>query len=253
MPFPGRWGAKGEARKAIFQLIRKEEVFMRLGLILGMAAIFLAGVSSAPAAQKSLVIDTFSNKVDSKGIPRGWELKENTGKAEFKVDQEGNNYFLRLSSENSSWTLVNHVDLDIREYPILTWRWKATKLPQGGDVRKKETDDQAGQLYVVFTRRFPELRSQIIGYVWDTSTPKGTTLDSPSANPPPTKIVVLQSGEEKLGHWVTERRNVLEDYRAFFGEEVPPKLKKVSLWINTQHTKSSAECSFDDIIFRKAQ
>ena len=200
-----------------------------------------------------MVIDTFSGKVDSKGVPQGWELKENTGKAEFKVEREGNNYFVRLVSENSSWTLVKHVDFDIREYPILTWRWKVTNLPQGGDVRKKETDDQAGQLYVQFPR-FPEqVRSQIIGYVWDTSTPKGTVLDSPSANPPPTKIVVLESGEGKVGQWVTEKRNVYEDYKSLFGEEVPPRVKRISLWINTQHTKSSAECCFDDIIFRKAQ
>jgi len=231
----------------------KKEVFMRAAVLLGIVTILLAAISSAAAAEKTLVIDTFSDKVDSKGLPQGWELKENSGKADFKVEHEGNNYFLRLCSENSSWTLVRNVDFDIREYPVLTWRWKVTRLPQGGDVRKKETDDQAGQLYVVFPR-FPEqVRSQIIGYVWDTSTPKGTILDSPSANPPPTKIVVLESGEEKMGQWVAKKRNVYEDYKNFFGEGTPPKVKRVSLWINTQHTKSSAECFFDDIVFRKAQ
>jgi len=226
---------------------------MRAGLILGILGILLMAIPSTEATEKSLIIDTFPGKVDSKGIPQGWELKENSGKAEFKLEREGANYFVCLSSENSSWTLFKSVEFDIREYPILTWRWKVTQLPQGGDVRKKETDDQAGQLYVQFPR-FPEqVRSQIIGYVWDTSAPKGTILDSPSANPPPTKIVVLESGEEKLDQWVTEKRNVYEDYKNFFGDEVPPKVKRISLWINTQHTKSSAECSFDDIVFRKAQ
>lgn len=224
---------------------------MRRGGILAIAVLLLAGIP-ALAADRTLVIDNFSGKVDSKGIPLGWELKENTGKADFKVECERGNYFFHLRSEDTSWTLVKSVNFDIREYPILTWRWKLTKLPKGGDVRKKETDDQAGQLYVQFPR-FPEqVRSQIIGYVWDASTPKGTVLDSPSANPPPTKIVVLQSGEEKLGQWITEKRNVYEDYKNLFGEEIPPKVKRVSLWINTQHTKSSAECFFDDIVFQKA-
>jgi len=226
---------------------------MQLGRILGIfTTILLMANPSAEGTGKSLIIDTFSGGVDSKGNPQGWELKENTGKADFTIEREGNNYFVRLSSENSSWTLFKQVDFDIREYPILTWRWKVTRLPQGGDVRKKETDDQAGQLYVQFPR-FPEMvRSQIIGYVWDASAPKGTVLNSPSANPPPTKIVVLQSGEGKLGKWVTEKRNVYEDYKDFFGAGVPPRVRRISLWINTQRTRSSAECCFDDIIFQKA-
>jgi len=227
-----------------------KEVFMGRSVQWMVLVIFLGLASSLAAAERSLLVDSFSGRVDAKGLPQGWELKENSGKAEFKLEREGNNWFLRLRSENSSWTLVKEVDVDIREYPILTWRWRVTKLPEGGDVRRKETDDQAGQLYVVFPR-FPEqIRSQIIGYVWDSVAPKGMVLDSPSANPPPTKIVVLESGEEKLGQWVTEKRNVYQDYKAFFGGD-PPRLKRISLWINTQHTKSSAECHFDDIIFRK--
>ena len=225
---------------------------------MGRLTIFFLGMllvtaTSALGANKVLVISNFSGKVDSKGIPLGWELRENTGKADFKVECETSNCYLRLNSANTSWTLVKPMEFDIREYPILTWRWKVAELPQGGDVRKKETDDQAGQLYIQFLR-FPEqIRSQIIGYVWDATAPKGTILDSPSANPPPTKIVVLESGEEKLGQWVTEKRNVYEDYKSFFGDEVPPKLKRISLFINTQHTKSSAECYFDDIVFHRAR
>lgn len=225
---------------------------MRSTWILFIPLLFLMAIP-AKAAEKTMAITQFSDKVDAKGIPQGWELKENTGKADFKMECEKGNCIIRLRSENTSWTLLKPVDFDIREYPIMTWRWKVTKLPQGGDVRKKETDDQAAQIYVQFPR-FPEqVRSQIIGYVWDASTPKGTILNSPSANPPPTKIVVMQSGEEKLGQWITEKRNVYEDYKNSFGEETPPKVKRISLWINTQHTKSSAECFIDYISFQKAR
>ena len=223
------------------------------GLMLSSIIILALAAIPAMATNRSLVISNFSGKLDSKGIPQGWELKENTGKADFKVECEKGNCYLRMSSENTSWTLFKTVDFDIRQYPILTWRWKVTQLPEGGDVRKKETDDQAAQLYVQFPRFPQEVRSQIIGYVWDTTAPKGTILDSPSANPPPIKIVVLESGEEKLGQWVTEKRNVHEDYKSFFGEEIPPQVKRISLWINTQRTKSSAECFYDDIVFQKAR
>ena len=228
----------------------EEDVVRRIGLMT--VVILLALISSAVAAKRSSVVDTFSGKVDSKGLPQGWELRENSGKADFKVDSEKGNHFIRLHSEDTSWTLYKSVDIDVREYPILTWRWKVTRLPKGGDVRRKETDDQAGQLYVQFPR-FPEqVRSQIIGYIWDSTAPQGAILKSPSDNPPPTKIVVLQSGEGKVGQWVTERRNVYQDYRDLFGEEIPPRAKRISLWINTQRTKTEAECLYDDIVFHRA-
>jgi hypothetical protein len=62
------------------------------------------------------------------------------------------------------------------------------------------------------------------------------------------KYFVLQSGPARLNQWVSEARDVYEDYKRLFQEE-PPTLGGVVLYINTQHTKSSAEIFYADIFF----
>ena len=104
----------------------------------------------------------------------------------------------------------------MKETPILEWTWKATILPKGGDLRRKETTDMAAQLYVVWPR-FPELlRSRIIGYVWDATTPVTTLVKSQKTGT--VTFVVMRSGSGDLGKWLTERRNVVEDYARIYGE-----------------------------------
>ena len=58
----------------------------------------------------------------------------------------------------------------------------------------------------------------------------------------------MQSGATKLNQWISEVRDVYEDYKKLFQEE-PPTLGGVVLYINTQHTKSSAEIFYADIFF----
>ncbi len=64
------------------------------------------------------------------------------------------------------------------------------------------------------------------------------------------KVVVVRSGPAGLGTWLTETRNVYEDYRKLFGDE-PPVVSGIRLQINSQHTGTSAESFFADVAFKK--
>ena len=179
-------------------------------------------------------------------LPREWALKEFTGSAKVRVEKVGSHFAVRLSSDQASFSLHKDVVVDVTQYSYLSWAWRVDRLPRSGDARQKETDDQAAQLYVVFPR-FPALvRSQIIGYIWDSTAPAGTVLNSTSN--PLVKLIVLRSGVDRLGQWTVETRNVLEDYRRLFGG-APPKVGRVSLLINSQHTKSAAESWFAGLVF----
>ena len=122
-------------------------------------------------------------------------------------------------------------------------------LPQGGDARKKDTDDQAAQLYVTFPRFPSAVRSRIIGYIWDTTAPVGSIF--PSQKVGTVTFVVVRSGEADLNKWLTERRNVVEDYKRIYGEEPKEDVGAVSISINSQNTRTSAEAFFNGISFRK--
>jgi hypothetical protein len=64
------------------------------------------------------------------------------------------------------------------------------------------------------------------------------------------KVVVVRSGPAELGRWIAETRNVYEDFKKFFGDE-PPPVKGMRLQINSQHTRTSAESYFGDVVFQK--
>ena len=182
-------------------------------------------------------------------VPGGWSLKEFIGKAMVKVEKVGEFFAVRLHSERASFGLHKDIEVDVASFPYLSWIWRVDVLPPQGDVRKKDTDDQAAQLYVIFPRFPAMVRSHIIGYVWDSTAPAGTVLTSPTNRM--AKIIVMRSGPDRLGQWVAESRNVLEDYRRLYGE-IPPKVGKISLLINSQNTKSVAEAWFSGLMFTRS-
>jgi Protein of unknown function (DUF3047) len=215
----------------------------------------VTAAASVPGADKTgrvvvPVADPVPSRLPATGAPLGWILSEFAGTdASAEVARLDGRVALRLRSERNSFAVHRDLVLDVREFPILTWSWKVTRLPAGGDVREPGRDDQAAQVYVVFPRwPAPRTRSDVIGYVWDSRAPVGTTLTHPRA--PNVRIVVLESGPDRLDTWLREQRNVAADYRALFGRQ-PPRAGKLALMIDSNDTRSEAEAWFGDLTFSR--
>ena len=205
--------------------------------------LFLVATSAVLAGD--YVIGDFSLGAVPNSVPVGWQLKEKSGKADFAVIEQDKLHALRLRSSSTSYSFQKEVKVDLNQYPVLSWKWKVTKLPEGGDFRRSKTDDQAAQLFVAFSR------SQTIVYMWDTSSPQGTIGE---ASAPPfmsIKVIVMRSGPAESGKWITETRDVYEDYKKLFSKTEVPPVSGIRVQINTQHTKSSGESYFADIVFKK--
>ncbi|HUI44441.1 MAG TPA: DUF3047 domain-containing protein [Nitrospirota bacterium] len=195
-------------------------------------------------AADRVVIADFSNAVGDSDEPAGWQVNEKSGKADFAVVKDNGISAVRLRSVKTSFSLQKEVHIDLRQYPILTWKWKVTMLPDGGDFRKSNTDDQAAQLFLAFSK------TRAIVYIWDTTAPQGTMADAAAPFFMSIKAVVIRSGKTGIGSWMTETRNVYDDYRKLFDGE-PGDVGGVRIQINSQHTGTSAESYFGDIAFKK--
>ena len=157
--------------------------------------------------------------------------------------------------------------LDIREYPILKWRWKVANLIKNADIATKEGDDYPARIYVTF-RYDPEragagMRMQYgmakslygeypphagINYVWDGKAPVGTMV--PNAYTARAMMFVVESGAKRIGEWVEVERNVYEDYKRAFKEEPPPVLG-IAVMTDTDQTGEAATAWYGDIVVRK--
>jgi len=145
-----------------------------------------------------------------------------------------------MRSNQASFSLQKKIHVSLQATPFLVWNWKATELPKGGDFRRSRADDQSAQLIIAFSS------SRLLSYIWDSTAPKGTIA---SASAPLFKkifAVVMQSGMQDLGTWITERRNLVDDYKQAYGEE-PEVIEGVRIQINSQHTQSRAESYWHSI------
>ena len=215
-----------------------------------LVALLLASAAVALAQGSPYVVEDWSKTpVGQKGVPNGWRTQSwGNPKYEFEVVSESPARALRLVSNGDSSTISKDVNkLDCKDYPILQWRWKAVELPKGGDARKKSTDDQALQLYVTFPRFPNAVRSRIIGYIWDTTVPAGAIFKSQKTGL--VTYVVMRSGEAEVGKWLTETRNVCDDYRKIYGEEPDEKVEVISVGIDSDDTRSRAEGYIGEIVF----
>jgi hypothetical protein len=227
---------------------------MTIGLLAGatlLAAGLLATTPLRAADPAPLVVEDWSKQPEGKtGIPDGWK-GQNWGspKYDFRIETQGGRKVLRAKSQDDSSTISKEAKVDVKDRPILQWSWQAVTLPKGGDARKSATDDQAAQLYVTFPR-FPQaIRSRIISYLWDTTAPAGSTFKSEKTGL--VTYVVVRSGPAEMGKWVTESRNVLEDYKKIYGEAPGEDVGALSISIDSNDTHSSAESYFGEILFRK--
>jgi Protein of unknown function (DUF3047) len=224
-------------------LVRARRLLIVIPVVVAPAAI-------TPAVPPIVLVEDWSrHTAGTAGVPDGWQRQDwGLSKYDFTVVADGPRKVLRMRSDGDNSIISKKARIVVRQSPILVWRWKVVTLPAKADSRHRETDDQAAQIYVAFPR-FPErIRSRLIGYVWDTTAPAGTIVKSPSASA--VTYVIVRSGPADMGRWLTETRNVYEDYKQIYGEEPPEEIGLVSLAIDSNDTRSSAESWVGEILFR---
>ena len=224
----------------------------------------------AESAGPEFVVDRFSAATEPGGIPKGWkELKFSKipKQTVYTVEGKDGQFWVKAVSQASASGILKEVQLDPREYPVLSWKWKVEGLLKNSDPTKKSGDDYPARVYVAFEYdpaqaslfekakygaaklvygKYPPKGA--LNYVWDARTPKGTTLDNPYTDR--AKMIIVESGPEKVGQWVSGERNVYEDYKKLFGEE-PPRIAFIAVMTDTDNTGESAVAYYDDVVFRK--
>ena len=176
-------------------------------------------------------------------LPSDWQVKVNHGRPEFSVCADDLGPCLHLKSVKASFGLERRVNVDAAEMPFLTWRWKVTQLPAGGDFRHSASDDQAAQVLVAFADR------RVLTYLWDTSAPKGAAQSASAIPLVHIFAVVCESGPADANQWVSESRNLAADYQRAYGKSAP-RVNGLRIQINSQHTGTVAESYFGEVAFR---
>ena len=215
--------------------------------------LLLAGVSADET-------DKISVANFSEGDLSGWEEKSFKENSQYEfvssetinsknVDvgfQQGR--ILRASTQGQASGLFKEVAINLDETPFLNWSWQVNTLFKGNDERSKEGDDYPARIYVLVSGGVFFWNTKAINYVWSSNQPVGS--EWPNAYTGNAQMLAVQSGDKKIGQWVSERRNIREDFQKLFGDDVT-QIDAVAVMIDGDNTGQSATSYFGDIFFSK--
>jgi len=236
------------------------------------AVLSLAAFPVALDAQSPSVLEVgkFSAAPEGAALPDGWKpltFKKIERHTVYAVVKDGESTAVKAVSEASASGLTRELKINLKEYPIVQWQWKVANVLKKGDVTRKEGDDYPARIYITFEYdsskvgffdkakyelikllygQYPPLAA--INYIWESKAPKGTVVPNPYTER--VKMIVVESGVERVNQWVSEERNVYEDYKKAFGDE-PPLISGVAIMTDTDNTGESATAFYGNIIFKK--
>ena len=215
-------------------------------------------------------IAAFSKGAEGEELPGGWRpwtisrLKKPT---EYQmVSLQGRNV-VRARANGSASGMVHDVDVDPKQHQWLRWRWMVESLITDADNTQAQTEDSPVRIVIAFKgdkskwdfndkllatqlRMFAgfEMPYATLSYIWENRAAKGTLISSRHTQR--SKMVVAESGREKLGQWWEESHNVYEDYVRAFGEE-PGRIYAIASMTDTDNTGAVTQAYYGDIAFER--
>jgi hypothetical protein len=212
------------------------------------AAIFVVIVSVG-------IIATFANDLgrifpfNKENALSEWKEKIFRNRVVYSVEIGEVDGYLGAQSKEAASGIFYRLRFNPRKKPFIRWKWKVVQFPakredfsetKGGWI---ERDDYAARFYVIFPG-FTFFGTKTLEYVWDKDLAQETILTSPYFKN--IKIIVAESGDTHLGEWVSEQRNIVEDYKKAFGRR-PGKVGAIAIMTDSDNTLSTAEAYYDEI------
>ena len=224
------------------------------------------------AGPVSAQVTSFSKAAPGAAFPGGWQpltFSKFRTPTKFELVDDGGTTVVHATSENASSVLLENINVDPRDYPVLRWRWKAPRLVPGANSTSRRTEDAPVRLIIAFEgdnsklpfgdkMTFAETRLLLgveppyatLEYVWGDGAAKESIIKNGWNER--IRLLLVESGADKIGDWVLETRNIREDFNRAFGEE-PGRILSIGIHSDSDATDTRSEGYFGDIIFLRAE
>lgn len=194
-----------------------------------------------------------------------WVLSRFLAPTRYRIVEHEGERVLEADANVSASGLLQPLTLAASEYPYLRWRWKVPQLIPGADNASRTGDDSPVRVIVAFdgdkskfdfedstlaktVKLFSgrEMPYATIQYIWENKLPPETVLDH--AKTSRAKMLVVESGPQRLGQWLSFQRNVQQDYQRLFGEP-PGPIIFVGIMTDSNATETHTSAYYGDIRF----
>ena len=188
------------------------------------------------------------NKIDVLTLPdiSGWEKQIFSGETYYEPVSIDNRHVLKASSNASASGLVRKIEVDLIKTPYMNWSWKVDAILNNVEETTKAGDDYPARVYIVVSDGFFFWQTRALSYTWASKQAKGSSW--PNAFTGNATVVAVESGEERVGEWVQEKRNILDDIKNLLGIDAT-RINAVSIMTDTDNSQQSASAYYGDIFF----
>ncbi len=177
----------------------------------------------------------------------GWKEKKFSGNTRYQLVQQGDRIVLQAEADASASGLFKEITVDLTTHPYLNWEWKIDKPHPPLAERTKAGDDYAARIYVVVKGGLMFWKTRAINYVWASKEEKGSVWPNAFVGKN-AMLLAVRSAADKPGGWYQEKRNVYEDLKEIFGEEIKT-IHAVAIMTDSDNSKGSVAASYGDISF----
>ncbi|MEO6003399.1 MAG: DUF3047 domain-containing protein [Opitutus sp.] len=168
----------------------------------------------------------------------------------YEVADEGGRRVLHAVSRAAHGGMFRRIGLMAPESALLRWQWKVRQpLEANRRERERSGDDFAARVMVIFEDSIVPLRTRALAYVWAAHESMGAIYSNPFSRN--VGMVVVRSGGAEAGRWLAESRDLVADYRAYFGES-PRRIDAVAVLVDTDNTGLEAESWFAELSLESA-
>ena len=207
----------------------------------GQVVVALSALLPSLVTAATIVIGDFADN----GL-KNWQEKSFQGYTDYELVIEDGRQVVRAESDASASGLYREQTIDLTQTPVLEWRWKVADVLENVDETTQAGDDYAARVYVVFSGGLAFWRTRTVIYVWSSNQPEGSTWHNAFTDN--ARVIAVQSGKEKTGQWVTERRNVRADYKRLFGDDVE-QADAIAIMTDTDNSAQRATAWYGNIRF----
>ena len=227
----------------------------------------LPAVSERQISAQGESIIPFSLSLPGEYLPTGWQpwiISRFNRDTAYRIVEDDGFRVLEAKADSSASGVLQEVTISATQQSTLSWRWRVSQLAPGADLSLRGSDDSPARVVVSFDgdrKKFDfedrvmadlvksfsgrEMPYATLMYVWDSKLPVGTVLEN--AHSGRAMMIVVESGEKRVGQWLSFSRNVMADYQRAFGE-APGPIISVGVMTDSNSTHSKITAYYGDIV-----
>jgi len=198
--------------------------------------------------EPEVVVMDFTRPPTLEPLPAGWHRRTFWTRApmEMSLASKDGVQAIRLATRGSASMLLRAVDIDLRQYPRLAWRWYVEQpIESAASELTRAGDDHPARLFIALRTERGEQRNLEI--IWGNRDLKAGDVKYLGSFP----HYVANGGSANVGKWHVEEVDLLRVYARFWPDAAPARVMEIALFCDSDETGSSSVAWFADVRMRR--